>query len=51
MISPNLFSDLMLGATITFVIFGAWAWIVVLDKSKTIVESKTKEPVPVKVER
>ncbi|MBT4824243.1 hypothetical protein HN695_02535 [Candidatus Woesearchaeota archaeon] len=47
MISPNLFSDLMLGVVITGIIYLAWLYVVHSSKADAI---KTKEPVPVKAE-
>jgi hypothetical protein len=49
MVSPNLFSDMMLGITITGVIYLAWLYVV--HSSKTEITVKTEEPVTVKAEK
>ena len=51
MISPNLFSDLMLGVTITVVIYLAWLYVVHSSKTDAIMTTKTEEPIPVKAEK
>ncbi len=47
MISPNLFSDLMLGVTITIVIYLAWLYVVHSSKAKVATENS----IPVKAEK
>ena len=54
MISPNLFSDLMLGVVITGVIYLAWLYVVHSSKAEAIartkVSSRTEKAVAVKYE-